>query len=153
VLNGPPNPPISLTFNGSKLKNFPSDEIRLARLFQTFLDPQRATHIEGISLESKSFLEVAHELAQHGWVFLLGENFPPFETYLKGLNHKKSEIKSLSFILSDNIDLEKQEEERLIKELDAKPISLGTKSYLASHCIIFLLIELNRLHFFNNLEG
>ncbi|NVM30084.1 MAG: hypothetical protein HWN65_14670 [Candidatus Helarchaeota archaeon] len=147
VLNGPPNPPKALTFNGNRVGELPIDEIGMAHLFQTLLDPTKPLQKEGITLVHRSFLDLASELAQEGPVFLLKENFPPFKESLVDLQKEKHAIHSIIFILSDHIDLEPQEEEFLINKLQATRVNLGSRSYLASHSIIFLLMKLGKLKF------
>ena len=135
------------------MNELPVDEIGIALLFQTLLDPKNPTKIEGITLENKSFLEIAETLAQEGPVFLLHENSPPFKKYLGELEKHKAQTGSITFILSDHLDLEKQDETFLLKKLEAIPISLGSKSYLASQCIVFVLMELNKSDFLGDIIG
>ena len=139
VLCGPPNPPKSLDFIGNQLKDLPLDEIRMARLFQGIL---KGSQFEGISITDKSFLQLASELTQIGPIVLLQEDSLPYSDYLNELNKVKENIESLTFILSDHIDLEPSEKDLLRNKLGATLISLGSESYLASHCIIFLLMKL-----------
>lgn len=146
VLNGPPDPPKSVEFNGNRLKELPQDEIGMALLFQTLLDPLTKRTVEGIHLAKNSFLQIATELSQEGEVFLLQEKSMPFHKYLNELKKTQSKMNSVSFVLSDYLDLNQQEEEDL-NQLGVKRISLGSQSYLASHCIVFVLFELKKLGF------
>ena len=152
VLNGPPDPPKSIEFNGNRLNELPTDEIQMARLFQTILDPKNQKQIEGITLRPKSFLQSASELARKGPIFLLQEDGLHFLDYSDELINKKAGVNSLIFILSDHIDLKPQEKEYLIERLGATQISLGSQSYLASHCIIFLLMKLKEWNFVTDIK-
>jgi tRNA pseudouridine-54 N-methylase len=146
VLNGPPDPPIALTFVGNQMEPLPLDEIGIAQLFQRILDPN-PTRIKGISLTKKSFLQVAQELAQAGRLLLLQENTRPLWDYLDTLKNQDLDFESIAFILGDSLDLKKEEEELLLNDLGALPVSFGLHSYLASHCIIFTLMELKKINF------
>jgi len=116
----------------------------LARLFQRLLDPQHPASIKGIVVSNTSFLQVAENLSKEGALFLLKEGSPAFPQYLKDNIEGVLDQSSLTFILSDYTDLEQDEEQFFLKNLNATPISLGTQSHLASHCIIFLLLELQK---------
>ncbi|MHA1264296.1 MAG: hypothetical protein ACTSRS_03595 [Candidatus Helarchaeota archaeon] len=140
TLHGPPNPPITFEFNGNKLENLPLDEIRMARLFQTLLHPTNPPFYKGIIRSRKPFFEIATELSQLGPLFLLKESAPSFQDILTSL----PPASIFTFILSDFVDLQPSEERLLIKELHARPISLSLTSYLASHCIIFVLMHLRK---------
>jgi len=144
VLHGLPHPPKSVEFVGNRLKELPIDEIRLARLFQRLLDPQHPASIKGIVVSNTSFLQVAENLSKEGALFLLKEGSPAFPQYLKDNIEGILDQSSLTFVLSDYTDLEQDEEQFFLKNLNATPISLGTQSHLASHCIIFLLLELQK---------
>lgn len=147
VLCGPPNPPKSLEFIGNQLDALPIDEIRMAKQFQNLLDSNQKDHVKGITLATKSFLNLASELAQKGPLLLLQENSLPIWEYLNEIKEKKTKISSLIFVLSDHIDLDPDEKEFLMKQLGAIPVGLGSQSYLASHCITFLLMELKKYEF------
>jgi len=147
VLYGPPSPPKSIEFIGNIIKPLPSDEIRVAKLFQTLLNPQNTAQIKGIIVRNKSFAQIASELAQDGQLLLLQEKGLQLWEQLSKLDEPQFENQSLSFVLGDHVDLTSQEIEFLIEQLRAIPVSLGTQSYLASHCIIYSLIELKKRGF------
>ncbi|MHA1276088.1 MAG: hypothetical protein ACTSQ8_02775 [Candidatus Helarchaeota archaeon] len=138
ILNGPPSPPKAIHFTGEQLHELPIDEIEMAKLFREILDPTNPIQKAGISITADSFLDTAANLGKIGTLFLLKEDAPLFNYHF--VEEKKGT--TTSFILSDHLNLEAAEENYLINELGATPINLGPKSYLASHCIIFLLMEL-----------
>lgn len=150
ILNGPPAPPKAIEFIGSFLESLPSDEIRVAKLFQTLLAPQIGEYSKGIRVTPNSFMEVSSVLAQQGPLFLLQERSTPFRAQLVSLMKRKSAFESISFVLGDQLDLTKEDNRFLLEELKAIPVSLGAESYLASHCIVFVLTELKQLNFLSN---
>ena len=147
VLCGPPSPPKSVEFIGNLMEPLPSDELGVAKLFQILLNSQDTEQLKGIVLAKKSFFQLASELAQEGILFLLRETAVPFQEQLRQLDSSKAENQSLSFILGDHVDLTYQECEFLIENLGATGVSLGPQSYLASHCIIYVLMELKKRNF------
>lgn len=144
VLHGPPDPPKAVEFDGNQLDVLPVDEIEMAKLFQLFLKPGVSSLPQGIKMSTTSFVQVIKNLAQDGPLFLLKEGATPIQEYINNNLERISSKSSLNFILSDSVDLECDEEEYLINHLDAIPISLGAESYLASHCIIFLLMKMKQ---------
>ncbi|HUX98807.1 MAG TPA: hypothetical protein VMV49_04590 [Candidatus Deferrimicrobium sp.] len=145
VLNGPPNPPKALKFVGNQIDPLPIDEIGMAQLFQMILDPNNSKQLEGVYLTNSAFLQVAQELAQEGPLILLQEKTLPLQDYFNELKNKVINLDSIIFILGDSLDLKNDELEFLVKELNAIPVTLGSQSYLASHCIVFVLMELEKL--------
>ena len=124
----------------------PADELRVAKLFQTLLDPQNTVQTDGITIANKSFAQVASELAQDGLLFLLQENALQLREQLPQFNDPQFENQSLSFVLGDHVDLTSQETEFLTNQLGAIAVGLGPQSYLASHCIIYVLMELQKMN-------
>jgi tRNA (pseudouridine54-N1)-methyltransferase len=92
----------------------------------------------GIRVEAKSFQDLIRQKAQEGKaLFLLHE---------KGEDIAESDLPEESvFILGDHIGLPRAEE-KFVQRFGAKKISLGKKSYLASHCIAFINITMDRQH-------
>lgn len=90
----------------------------------------------GIRAEEKSFQQLVKEKAEEGKaLFLLHE---------KGEDIAEAELPEESvFILGDHIGLPKAEE-RFALRYKARKISLGSKPYLASHCISFINITMDR---------
>jgi tRNA (pseudouridine54-N1)-methyltransferase len=147
VLNGPPAPPKAIEFFGNFLEPLPSDEIGVAKLFQALLVPQIGEYSKGIRVTSASFLEVSSALAQQGPLFLLQEKVAPLRERLATFAKSKAALESVSFVLGDHLDLTEEENRFLKEELEAIPVSLGAESYLASHCIVFVLMELQKFNF------
>jgi tRNA pseudouridine-54 N-methylase len=133
-----------VSFKGAQLDTLPIDEIRVARLFQTLLDPEHSPQYAGISITAKSFREMAASVSAEGVLFLLTERGDQFQTHLPRVLAGEHAGGAISFVLGDHMDLEREEEDFLIETLGAIPISLGAKSYLASHCIVFLLMTLQK---------
>jgi tRNA (pseudouridine54-N1)-methyltransferase len=150
VLNGPPIPPKAVEFIGNFLDPLPPDEIGVAKLFQALLMPLDSNHYKGILLTTKSFLEVSSALAQQGPLFLLQENAAPLRDQLEPFAKSESAFESVTFVLGDHFDLTKEENRFLLEELEAIPVSLGAESYLASHCIVFVMMELKKLKFLSS---
>ncbi len=144
VLNGPPDPPKTVSFEGAELDPLPIDEIQVAKLFQQILDPDQLSQHAGISITAKSFRAMATSLSAKGKLFLLKENAEQFQTHLPHVLAGEDAGPAMIFVLGDHMDLEQEEEDFLIEKQGAIPISLGTKSYLASHCIAFLLMALKK---------
>jgi len=99
---------------------------------------------------TNSFPEVSSALAQQGPLFLLQENAAPLRDHLTTFAKSKCAFESFSFVLGDHLDLTKEENIFMLEKLEAIPVSLGAESYLASHCIVFVLMELKKLSFLSN---
>ncbi len=119
-------------------------------LFQTLLYPQEIPAIAGITISDHTFYDIAMELAALGPIFILKEKSSSFWEQIDDLYAKKATLESISFILGDSIDLTQQEEDFLITSLGATPIDLGAQRYLASHCIVFVLMTLKESGLFKN---
>lgn len=128
----------------------PSDELGVAKLFQTLLTPQSDEYFKGIRITPTSFPDVSSLLAQQGPLFLLQENATPLRNRLATVAKSKGAFESVSFVLGDHLDLTNEENRFLLEELESIPVGLGVESYLASHCIVFVLMELKKLTFFSN---
>ena len=100
--------------------------------------------VKGISVSNHTFLQVAENLSKKGPLILLKEGAPMFSQYLADNTGELLDQSSLTFVLSDYVDLELDEEDYILNKLKATTIGFGTQSYLASHCIVFLLMEWRR---------
>lgn len=150
VLHGPPNAPKAVEFDGNQLETLPIDEIGMAKLFQSFLQPGVSNLPKGVMITKTSFVQLTQKLGQKGPLFLLKEGATPIQEYINDNLENISSNSSLNFVLSDSVDLERNEEDFLINTLYAIPISLGANSYLASHCIIFLLMKMKQHNIWNS---
>ncbi|RLE61028.1 MAG: hypothetical protein DRJ35_01610 [Thermoprotei archaeon] len=129
VLMGPPDPPRIIYIDPSdmsKVKNLSEEEMGNIILEQLRKTPT----VE----EKQDIIDLVDMLYKNGFkVYLLIEDGTDIEHYIKSghLSQKK-----LAFIIGDHIGFPND----LVKQLTRKsyPVSLGKKSYLASHCVIFL---------------
>jgi len=132
ILHGEPNPLVYIRIEGNKLRKVPPDERNIAIFIKKALERmEEGREIEstpGIFVSKKSFKELLEENKDKDF-YLLDE---------KGENIERVEISDKPFFfLGDYKDLEEEEKESLY-EYGAKPISIGRKSYLSSHCIAII---------------
>lgn len=138
VLMGPPDPPRIIYIDPSdmsKVKNLSEEEIG-----SIILERLRKTPTVE---EKQDIINLVDILYKKGFkVYLLIEDGTDIEHYVKS-GHLFQE--KLAFIIGDHIGFPSD----LIKELIKKsyPMSLGKKSYLASHCVIFLNEILDSMSF------
>lgn len=134
VLEGPPNPPVALTFEGSSMDSVPESEVGAAKVF---FDALSGIQIKGVKVERKSFGKAVAELRE--------QRLDIFYLHEEGEDSRRvSFTKDSAFILGDQKGLDPQSE-RLLDGLKAKRVSLGPHSYLASHCITIVQGELDLL--------
>ncbi len=128
VLNGPPNPPVTLCFDGNKIKKMTPDErsisIWIKKVLNSDFGEKWTEFRNGILVSRKSFQEIIKEHEKRN-IYVLHEKG-------KKLKIKKDPV----FILGDNIGLPEKEEKMALKH--GKKLSLGKKTYLASSCISIL---------------
>jgi len=131
VLEGPPNPPISVTFSGAEIEGAPQGEVEVGEMIAKAMrgDPPR-----GVRAARWGFREALLDYRRQGFkAYYLheeGEAFRYARLAQKGV-----------FVLGDHKGLDPGSE-RLLDELGAKRISLGPISYLASHCITMVQANL-----------
>lgn len=127
VLNGLPNPPVTICFDGGKIRKISPDERSIAIWIKKALASDFSDWIEfreGILISRKSFQEIV-------------KSFKDKPIYVLSEKGKKMKVKKDSvFILGDNIGLPDKEEKFALKY--GKRLTLGKKSYLASSCITVL---------------
>jgi len=124
VLEGPPDPPVSLTFDGNRMRRAPISEVGVAEIIFDVLSGKK---VEGVRKERKGFERVLSEYKERG--------FSLYYLHEEGEDSSKVRFeKSSAFILGDQKGLDAKSE-RLLDEVRAKRVSLGPYSYLASHCI------------------
>lgn len=129
VLNGPPDPPVIVCFDGS-ITNVSPDERSIAlwikkalEKIENFKGKDWISMKNNIKISRKSFQELIKEL--EGSFYVLHE---------KGESIKKLEIaENPIFVLGDHLGLPDKEEKFVLRY--GKKISLGKTSYLASQCI------------------
>ncbi|MGQ9759411.1 MAG: helix-turn-helix transcriptional regulator [Candidatus Methanomethylicaceae archaeon] len=132
VLEGPPNPPITVTINGRGFDVRVISEVRAAEILYEVLSGKR---VQGISVERKGFDRVVME-NNRGNLFYLHE---------KGVELGSLEFgKDPVFILGDQKGID-EKGEKLLEDVGAKRVSLGPYSYLASHCIVIINNEIDQI--------
>jgi len=138
VLNGPPDPPITIVFKGNSIKRVSPDERNIASWIKKAIASARGkewTKVQdGILSSKKSFQDVIRELKDNP-IYVLHEN----GKFLDEIEIKKNPV----FVLGDHIGLPKKEE-FFVKRFNCEKISLGKISYLASHCITIMNYEMDK---------
>lgn len=138
VLMGPPNPPriISITPSDvARVKKVSEEEIGAILLERL----RRPPSVE----ERRDILDLVDELYKEGFrVHLLIEDGTDIEHCVKSGRFSQER---LAFVIGDHIGFPNE----LVKEIEKKayPISLGKRSYLASHCIMYLNEVLDNIWF------
>lgn len=134
VLEGPPDPPAAVTFEGSDMDEVPKSEVEAAKVL---FDALSGTKIKGVKVERKSFERAVAEIRE--------QQLPIFYLHEEGEDSRGVSFgKDSAFILGDQKGLDTQSE-RLLDGLKAKRVRLGPHSYLASHCITIVQSELDLL--------
>jgi tRNA (pseudouridine54-N1)-methyltransferase len=126
VLNGPPNPPVTIWFDGSKLIKVYVDEKTNARWIKKLLSlkfGKEWLEVEGTKISRKSLQDLVKEL--DGNIYVLHE---------KGKSIQDMEIKENPiFIMGDQIGLPDKDEKFALRK--GEKVSLGKNVYLVSSCI------------------
>jgi len=132
VLEGPPDPPVSLTLDGGRMGDAPKSEVKAAEMVFDALSGKEG---EGVRKERKGFERVVSEYKERG--------FSLYYLHEEGEDSSKVKFeKTYAFILGDQKGLDAKSE-RFLDEVRAKRVSLGPYSYLASHCITIVNNELD----------
>jgi len=125
VLNGPPNPPVTLLFDGKEIRKISPDERHLSIWIKKALSEDITKDWKrfrnGILLARKSFQEIIKE--QEGNIYVLHE---------KGKKIEKFDENPV-FILGDHLGLPSKEEKFALRK--GEKVSLGKVPYLTSSCI------------------
>lgn len=142
VLEGPRDPPKTISFLGARIKDLHAVELDIATKIKTALirskqmapDAQKQVG-SGVILTRRSFQQVLEECARASQVFYL---------------HKTGEdLRSVSisgdvtFVLGDYMGLTKPAR-KLLENVGAKGVSLGPNMLFASQCIPIVHNELDR---------
>lgn len=131
VLEGPPNPPISIAFSGADLEGAPQGEVEVGEMIARAMggDPPK-----GVRAAREGFREA-----------LLGYRRRGFEAYYlheEGESFRAAKLAQRAvFVLGDQKGIDPVSE-RLLAEAGARRVSLGPISYLASHCITMVQANL-----------
>ncbi|MGC8812614.1 MAG: tRNA (pseudouridine(54)-N(1))-methyltransferase TrmY [Candidatus Aenigmatarchaeota archaeon] len=142
ILEGPPNPPRTIVFDGNSLKGVNPDERNIASHIKKALEvglnlglEQEINVSPGIKVAKKSFESLIKEKSKETQLLYL---------HPEGKDIREIEIKeNVAFILGDHIGIARKTE-KLIERLNIEKVSLGSKIYLASHAIVIANYELDR---------
>ncbi|HLI45805.1 MAG TPA: tRNA (pseudouridine(54)-N(1))-methyltransferase TrmY [Geobacterales bacterium] len=140
-LNGPPQPPVLITFKGDELKGMFIDEKSVGiRINEALKKVQKQGEInvsEGIYVSKKPFEVLIKEKTNEGkkLIYLDKEGID-----IKNYRFTGNEM----FIIGDKKGLPLKVT-KFLERIGAEKISLGRIEYLASHCITILNYELDRL--------
>ena len=129
VLQGEPNPPVTLRFVGSKLRYLSPDERCTGGLIKKALEKVSEKETEstpGIFVSKKNFSEVIREIDCE--IIYLHENGEDIQTL-------PIESDKICFVLGDHFGLS-EEDEALLK--NAKRVSISPMVLHADHCIIIV---------------
>ena len=129
VLEGEPNPPVTLRFVGSKLRYLSPDERCTGGLIKKALEKVSEKETEstpGIFVSKKSFSEVISEIDCN--IIYLHEDGEDIHTL-------PIESDKICFVLGDHFGLS-EEDEALLK--NAKRVSISPMVLHADHCIIIV---------------
>ena len=136
VLQGEPSPPVTIRFNGEKLRYLSPDERSAAALTKKALEKGAPTSGEeestpGVYISKRSFAQVIEGLENIVYLHENGEDIR--KVTLSG---------NETYVLSDHENLT-PEEEAVLDGKGAKKVSLGKKLYHADHCIIMVNHEID----------
>jgi tRNA (pseudouridine54-N1)-methyltransferase len=145
TLGGPPNPPLTLRFDGGTLKSLPFSEVGVAEILKRLLDNRSEhdsehTSWEGIRIERRSFAEVinyeldAHESSRLYYLHENGDDIRDIDVNLDDAS---------IFALGSNKGLT-AEDEKILDQAAAQRVSVGPISYLSSQVITLVHDELDR---------
>ncbi|MBC7112782.1 MAG: tRNA (pseudouridine(54)-N(1))-methyltransferase TrmY [Candidatus Methanomethyliales bacterium] len=132
VLEGPPNPPVTVTMDGRDLNRRIISEVEAAEVLR---DALSGRPVGGVRVERKSFERLIREMPR-GSLYYLHENGEEIGRVKIG--------KDPIFVLGDQKGID-EKGERVLDEAGAKRVSLGPISYLASHCIVIINNELDQM--------
>ncbi|KAA0001017.1 MAG: tRNA (pseudouridine(54)-N(1))-methyltransferase TrmY [Thermoplasmata archaeon] len=138
ILHGEPSPPVYIRFEGSKLRKVSPDERSIAifikKAIERIKEEKEIESTPGIFVSRKNFERLIKEHRDKKYYLLVEDG--------KYIEHVEI-CNEPFFFLGDHKDLDDDEKE-LLYEYDAEPISLGKRSYLASHCITIINWLLDR---------
>ncbi|MEN3016966.1 MAG: tRNA (pseudouridine(54)-N(1))-methyltransferase TrmY [Candidatus Methanosuratincola petrocarbonis] len=124
VLEGPPNPPLSVEFDGVAMDRAPEGEEEAAWML---VSAMRGAPPSGVSVSREGFDSVVRRHLREGFaVYYLHEQGKDFSGLKFG--------ERAAFALGDQKGIDPQWE-RFLDSVGAERVSLGPHPYLASHCI------------------
>jgi len=138
ILQGEPNPPVTVRISGEEIRYLNPDERSTGALIRNALLKVEGDEIRsspGIYVSKQSFADVISDLASKSEIVYLKEDG-------EDLRHKQFDD-DVTFVLSDHQDLTPEEEAILLKHMPSI-VNLGPLSYHADHCIIIMNVDLDR---------
>ena len=144
LLYGPPSPPKAIRFEGSKLKvRLNPDERSTAKLIMKALkagedlkEPGKEIEVyHGLYVSNRTFEDVIRLTVKNSALYYLHEEGKP-------IDNVRFE-KNVAFVLGDHKGLSGEDEAFL--DGIAERVSVGRKSYLASHVVAYVNIFLDSL--------
>lgn len=142
TLEGPPRPPLTIEVNGEKIEEIPKEELQMGLILKDILSREKEVLPPGFKLMNKSFQKLVEEQAGKSKIYYLHRSGCDIKKFLNDFqNIGKPQI---TFILGDHIGFNQKDIE-YFKEKDIKPLSLGTREYLGSHCIFLIHEKLDRI--------
>lgn len=144
LLYGPPNPPKAIRFEGPQLKvRLNPDERSTAKLIMKALkageglkEPGKEVEVyPGLYVSNRTFEDVIRLTLKNSTLYYLHKEGKPIEKASFGSN--------VAFVLGDHEGLSREDETFLAGI--AEKVSVGKKSYLASHVVAYVNIFLDSL--------
>ncbi len=124
VLEGPPDPPLSIEFDGRGVERAPEGELEAAEMLVAAM---RGNPPRGVSARREGFEDAVRRHAREGFaLYYLHEGGEDFSRL--GYAEKSA------FVLGDQKGMDTRGE-RVLDSMGARRVSLGPHPYLASHCI------------------
>lgn len=124
VLEGPPDPPLSVEFDGARMDRAPEGEVEAAEMLVAAM---RGRAPRGVSASREGFESVVRRHSKEG--------FSLYYLHEDGEDFAKAEYgERAAFALGDQKGIDPQGE-RCLDSMGARRLSLGPHPYLASHCI------------------
>jgi len=147
ILSGPPQPPISIVVDGSKLSSLPVNEVEVARIIKDLLLSywNKTVHkYSGWSIYKWDLRRVLDNVRKQWKTMLvyLREGGAGIQSVIKGLT--KSDYEVIAFVLGSHVDLDVKDE-KLLEDYGAVKVSIGPQSYLSSHVITYVHFILDLL--------
>lgn len=143
VLDGPSDPPKTVSFFGSELRRMEFDEKNIAEHINEALKKGKGLKLgeekdlgNGIKISKKSFEQLVKERFEEGKQL--------FYLHNKGKDIRDIKFsKDVVFVFGDFIGMPRKTE-GLLERYKAERVSLGPKMLFASHCIVVVNNELDR---------
>ncbi len=136
VLLGEPSPPVTIRFNGERVRYLSPDERSAAALIKKALEKGAPASGEeestpGVCISKRSFEDIIDSLNNIIYLHEDGEDIRKID--LRG---------DEAYVLSDHQNLT-PDEEAVLERKGARKVSLGKKLYHADHCIVMVNHELD----------